>query len=91
MNKNPWKMNKYPINMNKYHSKMNKYHRKMNKYKINNVDKWKNWHTHPKWKLNTFIMGLTIHEKKHLYLPNVGSEIQPCVVMLNFISLGVSL
>jgi len=50
----------------------------------------KELHTHTKWKLNTFIMGFTIDEKKTPVPPNEGSEIQSCVVMLNFISLGVS-
>ena len=47
--------------------------------------------THPKWKLYTFIMGFTMHEKKTPVPSNVGIGIQSLLGMLNFISWGIGL
>ena len=38
----------------------------------------------PKWKLYTFIMGFTMHEKKTPVPPDAGCEILSFVGMLNF-------
>ena len=41
----------------------------------------------PKWKLYTFIMGFTMHEKKTPVPSDAGCEIQSFVGLLNFIRL----